>query len=89
MEPSFHASLTPEQIAAIQAGGGFARCENPSTHVHYQLTQFEPPTLDEDYFREKLAEAALDIARGNVSDWDVEEIKAAGREKLAQKRAGN
>lgn len=88
MEPSFQASLTPEQIAAIQAGGGFARCEDPSTHVHYQLTQFEPPTLDDDYIREKLAEAALDIERGNVSDWDVNEILKHCHEVYEKKQAG-
>jgi hypothetical protein len=68
MEPTYQASLTPEQLAAIAAGGGFARCEDPNTHVHYQLLKFEPPTLEDEYIRQKLEEAALDIERGNVAE---------------------
>jgi len=44
------------------------------------------PTLDEEYIREGLAHAAQQVERGEVADWDVEEIKAAARERLAQRQ---
>jgi hypothetical protein len=88
MEPTHQVSLTPEQLAAINAGGGFAHCEDPATHVHYHLIQYELPTLDDDYIREKLAEAQADIDRGNVADWDVEEINRELHARLANKQAG-
>jgi hypothetical protein len=89
METLYLLPLTPEQIAAIQAEGGFARCQDPTTHVHYHLIQFEPSTtIDDDYIREKLAEAQADVDRGDVAEWDPEEIKREGRELLAKKRAG-
>jgi len=44
------------------------------------------PSLDEDYIRRGLAQAAESIARGDVKEWDVEEIKAAGRELLAERQ---
>jgi hypothetical protein len=89
MEPTFQASLTPEQVAAINAAGGFANCEDPLTHLRYQLMTCDPPSLDENYIREKLAEAALDIECGNVADWDANEIKAVCRERFENKRADN
>ena len=75
METTYHAPLTPEQLAAIVASGGFARCEDPETHVHYQLIQYEPSSLPDDYIRAKLAEAQADIDRGDFADWDVEALK--------------
>ncbi|MCI0332720.1 MAG: hypothetical protein L0228_05815 [Planctomycetes bacterium] len=88
MEMTHQAPLTPEQLAAITAGGGFARCEDPTTHVHYHLIQYEPPTLDDDYIREKLAEAQADIDRGDYADWDLDEIKSELRDRLAKKQTG-
>ena len=89
MEMPYPVPLTPEQLAAINAGGGFARCEDPTTHVHYHLIQYEPAaTIDDDYIREKLAEAQADVDRGDVGEWDPEEIKREGRELLAKRRAG-
>lgn len=79
-------SLTPEQIAALTSSGGFVQCQDPATHVHYQLIQYEPPVLDEDYIREGLAHAALDVEEGRVADWDPEEIKRECRRILAQKK---
>ena len=40
--------------------------------------------LDDDYVREKLDEAQASIDRGEVSDWDVDDIKAKVRQRLAQ-----
>ena len=88
MEKIVQAALTPEQLAAITAGGGFAHFEDPTNHIHYHLVQYEPPTLDDDYIREKLAEAQASIDRGDVADWDVEELKREFREVLAKKQTG-
>ena len=84
MEKIFQAALTPEQLAAIKAGGGFAHFEDTKNHVHYHLVQYEPPTLDDDYIREKLAEAQASIDRGDVADWNVEELKREFREAFAK-----
>jgi hypothetical protein len=88
MDSTFQAALTPEQIAAINAGGGFAKCEDPTTHVQYQLIQFEPVALADEYFREKLAEAQAGIDRGDVAEWDLEEIKRALHERIEKKNTG-
>ena len=88
METTHQASLTPEQLAAIHAGGGFASCQDPRTSVHYHLIQYEPSSLDEDYIREKLAEVQLDVERGNVADWDVNEILRECHDRFASKQSG-
>lgn len=88
MEAAHHAPLTPEQLAAIHAGGGFARCEDPATHVRYQLIQLQPITIDDDYVRAKLAEAQADCDRGDVADWDVDAVKKELNDRLARKRTG-
>jgi hypothetical protein len=87
METPYQAPLTPEQLAAINAGDGFARCEDPVTHVQYQLIRDEPITLDDDYFREKLAEAQADVDRGDVAEWNVDEIKRELAERLSKKQS--
>lgn len=74
METTHQAPLTPEQLAAISAGGGFARCEDPTTHVHYQLIQCGPPTIDDDYIREKIEEAYADPV--GLEPLDMPSIKA-------------
>lgn len=86
MESPHPAPLTPEQLAAINAGDGCARCEDPASHVVYLLIkQGEPSAVDDDYIREKLAEAQADIDSGNVADWNVEEVRRKLRERLASK----
>jgi hypothetical protein len=83
METPQFLPLTPEQIAAVQAGGGFACCEDPATHTVYHLIQQdEPPTLDDDYFREKLAEADADIAKNGLQPLNMEAIKAEFERRL-------
>ena len=81
MEPTHSVSLTPEQIAAIHAGGGFALCEDPSTHVQYQLIQVEPAAIDDDYIRAKLQEAYDDPTE--VQPLDMAKIKAELARRLA------
>ncbi len=89
METTFQAPLTPEQFSAIAAGGGYARCEDPQRHVVYHLyEQGTAPTIDDDYVREKLAEAQADVDQGRVAPWDVEEVKRKLRDRLAKKQSG-
>ena len=81
MEPTHQVSLTPEQLAAIQAGGGFAICEDPSTHMQYQLIQVEPAAVDDEYIRAKIEEAYNDPA--GVQPLDMAAIKAELKRRLA------
>ena len=81
METTHQAPLTPEQLAAINAGGGFAHCEDPTTHVHYQLIQCEPRTIDDDYIRAKIEEAYADPA--GFKPLDMAAIKAELQRRLA------
>jgi hypothetical protein len=85
MEPTYQAALTPEQIAAITAGGGFARCEDPTTHVRYQLVQIESPNLDNEYFRGKIEEAYADAGEQGFQPLDMAAIKAELSRRLAAK----
>ncbi len=87
METLHQAALTTDQLAAVAAGGGYARCEDPKTHIVYHLIrQSEPSTIDDDYVREKLAEAYADIENGNYAEWNLEEIKRELRNRLAAKQ---
>jgi hypothetical protein len=80
MEPSVQIPLTPELTAAVHAGGGFAQVEDPNTHRVYFLIeqtvltkQAAPPTIDDNYVREKIAEAYAD---GEFEPLDMAAIKA-------------
>ena len=80
--------FTPEQVQLLHNHGG------EPLHVPVQETnkmylvieEGVIPTLDEDYIRQGLAHAAEQAERGDEGEWDVEEIKAAGRELLAQRK---
>ena len=85
MDASFQTPLTPEQLAAVHAGGGFARVEDPATHrIYFLIEQAEPPTLDDDYFREKIAEAYAD---GGLEPLDMQAVKAEFRRRQALKNS--
>jgi hypothetical protein len=84
MEPAQIAPLTPEQLAAITAGGGFAQCEDPTNHMQYQLIQVEPIALDDHYFREKIEESYKDPRP--PEPLNMAEIKAELRRRLAAKQ---
>ncbi len=76
MEASSSAPITPEQLAAVQEGGGFALVEDLETHrVYLLIEQGQAPTLDDDYFREKLAEGIAESERGESKPWDVCALK--------------
>jgi hypothetical protein len=74
MDASFQTPLTPELLAAVHAGDGFARVEDPATHrVYFLIEQAEPPTIDDDYVRERIEEAYTD---GEFVPLDMAAIKA-------------
>jgi hypothetical protein len=77
MSTTGQVSITPEQLAAVAAGNGFAHIEDPSTHRIYLLVeQGKAPTLSDDYFREKIAAGIAERDRGECRPWDVEQLKA-------------
>jgi hypothetical protein len=82
------APLTSEQLAAMNAGGGTARLEDPQTHIVYTLT-CEPAEreYDDDYIREKLAEGYADFEAGRYAEWNLEEMKAELAQRLAKKQS--
>jgi len=72
-----HTHVTPEQVAAVAAGNGFAHAEDPNTHRIYLLVeQGQAPTLADDYFRQKISEGLAEADRGECQPWDVEAMKA-------------
>jgi hypothetical protein len=88
MDTPRQASLTPEQLAAVNAGDGFAAIIDPTNRfTYYLIKQADPPQVDDDYIREKLVEADIDILRRNYGKWDVEEVKRFLLERLAAKQA--
>jgi hypothetical protein len=52
--------------------------------VYLVIEQGTLPSLDEDFIRNGLAHAAAQAERGEIGDWNADEIKAAGRERLAR-----
>ena len=86
MDAPREAPLSLEQLAAVREGEGYAHLVDPNTKQVYFLTEPFTPTIDDDYVREKLDEAQASIDRGEVSDWDVDDIKAKVRQRLAQKK---
>ena len=83
METTHQAPLTPEQLAAINAGDGFARCEDPATHVQYHLIQVQSSTIDDNYIRECIAQAYADPA--GPQPLDMAAVKAEFRRRLPAK----
>lgn len=90
MDTPHPAPLTPEQLAAVTAGEGYALCEDPATHaVYYLIQQGEPPTIDDDYVRAKIEEAYADAAERGFEPWDVEKVKAELHRRLAAKKSSS
>ena len=83
METPRQAPLTPEQLAAMQEGEGYAHLVDPNTRQVYILSEPQTPTIDDNYVREKLEEAQNSIDRGEIAAWDIEEIKAEVRKRIA------
>ena len=79
-----HVPITPEQLAAVAAGNGFAHVEDPTTRRVYLLVeQGEAPTLSDEYFRAKIAEGIAESDRGECQSWNVEELKSELRRRLS------
>lgn len=83
-----HVPITPEQLAAVAAGNGFAHIEDPATHCVYLLVeQGKAPQLSDHYFREKIAAGIAERDRGECQPWDVERLKADLRRRYAARSA--
>ena len=80
--------FTPEQVQVLQNQHGqpLQVAVKGTNKVYLVIEKGVIPTLDEDYIRQGLAYAADQAARGDEDEWDVEEIKAAGRERLAERK---
>jgi hypothetical protein len=80
--------FTPEQVQALQNQHGepLQVSIEETRKVYLIIEQGVVPGLDDDYIRQGLAHAADQAARGEEADWDVEEIRAAGRELLARQK---
>ncbi|MGD9635790.1 MAG: hypothetical protein AB7G28_21915 [Pirellulales bacterium] len=69
--------VTPEQVAAISAGNGFAHAEDPATHRVYLLVeQQQAPTLPDEYFRQELVDGVAEADRRECRPWNVDDLKA-------------
>jgi len=79
--------LTDEQRLALQASPDKPlRVEDEQTHKVYLVVSEETlPTLWEDYIRREVRKGLDAIDRGEVEDWDIESIKAEGRQILEQR----
>jgi hypothetical protein len=85
METPYQAPLTPEQVAAISAGGGFAKCEDPTTHIQYQLIQVESLDVSDEYVRGKIEEAFADERENATAPFDLAAIKSELQSRLVSK----
>jgi hypothetical protein len=80
--------FTPEQVQLLRtkAGEPLHVSVKETNKVYLVVEQGVIPALDEEYIRRGLAKAAESIARGDIQDWDPDDIKMAGREFLAQRQ---
>jgi hypothetical protein len=79
--------LTPEQLAAIAAGGGWARVKDPNTQRVFVIAEEIPPTVNDDYIREKIEEAYVDAAEsGGFQPLDMAAVKAELQRRLDAKK---
>jgi hypothetical protein len=68
--------LTPEQIAALTAGNGFAHVEDPETHRKYLVVdQGAAPTLAEEYVKKKVLDGISELDSGLGKTWDPDSIR--------------
>ncbi len=85
MNAPLQISLTPEQIAAVQAGAGCAWFEDPITHRVYLLAEQDGVRLDDDFVRGKLAEARKESELGQCEPWDSNHLKSELRARYADR----
>ena len=79
--------FTPDQLRVLrnQQGQPLHIPVEETKKLYLVVEEGVIPTLDEQYIRQGLAHAALQAERGHESEWNPEEIKAAGREFLARR----
>lgn len=70
-EPVF---ITPAQLAAVEAGGGYAEFIDPETQTTYAVERVRPFKLTPEGER-KLQEGIDAVNRGDVVEWDLEAMK--------------
>jgi hypothetical protein len=84
MDTPRQASLTAEQLAAVNAGGGFAQFVDPTSNfVYYLIKQTDPPTINDQYVREKIEEAYANAAEHGFEPLDMAKIKAELSRRIA------
>lgn len=77
MEADYQTPLTPELLAAVAAGGGWARVKDPNTDRVFLIAEEFEPKVDDDYLRDKIDEAYDDADRsGGFQPLDMERVKA-------------
>jgi hypothetical protein len=88
ISPNDRFQFTPEQVQLLenQHGEPLQVPVKETNKVYLVIEKGVVSTLDEDYIRKGLYHAAEQAARGEEADWDVEEIKAAGRELLERRK---
>jgi hypothetical protein len=79
--------FTPEQLEVLRNHTGMPLHVpvKQTSKIYLVIEEGVIPTLDEEYIRQGLEHAAEQVRRGEVAEFSAEEIKAAGREMLAQR----
>lgn len=76
MEMSFlPLALSPEQLAAFNAGHSVVHAEDPATGRKYILIDEQPRRLTVDELTAMLLEGIDELDRGEGVPWDAEQIK--------------
>jgi hypothetical protein len=88
LTPTDRFQFTPEQVQLLQNQCGLPLHVQvrETNKVYLVIEEGTIPTLDDDYIRQGLEHAAAQIERGEFADWDMEEIKAAGRALLEERK---
>lgn len=84
-ETSLPLALTPEQLAAFNAGEAVIHAEDPATHRRYVLIDEQPRQLTVEELRAMLQEGIDELDRGEGVPWDPDQIKAELREHYRQR----
>jgi hypothetical protein len=83
IDSPFQTPLTPEQLAAVAANGGWARVKDPNTQRVFVIAEEVSPTLDDAYFRAKIEEAYANAADSDgFQPLDMAAIKAELQRRL-------
>ena len=80
--------ITEEQRSALQRSRGRpVPVQDEKTRKAYLLIGAdEMPTFWEEYIRREVDEGLAAIDRGEVEDWEVESVKAEGRQVLSREK---